>query len=361
MDNYQVAHFAFFIYSTRMQKKKVFVGLSGGVDSALAAAYLVREGYDVTGVFIKIWQPEFVACTWKEDRLAAMRVAVALGIPFETVDLSKEYKIEIIERMRSDYANGITPNPDVLCNRFVKFGAFWEWAQKHGADYVATGHHARIRKAAERYTLLRGVDPAKDQAYFLCRLTQDDLAHTLLPIGHLTKAEVRKEATRLDLPSATRPDSQGLCFVGEVDMLSFLKELLQTKRGDVLNESGEVVGTHEGAALYTLGQRHGFSVKSKDGPYFVVGIDTVGNTITISTNVHGAERKNIPLRDIQWVGGEADYTRVGEAEVRYHQKPQKILNASDSQVEFMAPQLAVPGQFCVFYAGEECLGSGIIE
>ena len=346
--------------------KKVFVGLSGGVDSALSAALLVRAGYQVTGVFIKIWQPEFVACTWKEDRLDAMRVAVALGIPFETLDLSKEYEQEVITRMVADYSKGITPNPDVLCNRFIKFGAFRKWAHENGADLIATGHHAQVREEKGIYELIRGVDPKKDQAYFLCELTQDDLAHSLFPIGHLTKDEVRRQAADLALPVATRPDSQGLCFVGDVDMHDFLRELIKPKPGLVLNEDGNVIGEHDGAPLYTLGQRHKFHVTDSEAskvPQFVIVIDTKKNTITVAPNTVLAERREVFITNCNWTSGQKPMPGRYTAEIRYHQKPRTwtLEYRGDAVcVIFNEPQLATAGQSLVLYDGTICFGGGPI-
>lgn len=215
-----------------VMKEKVFVALSGGVDSAVTAALLKERGYSVTGVFIKIWQPEFVECTWREDRLDAMRVAAALQIPFKEIDLSDVYKREVIDDMLKGYKNGITPNPDVLCNKYIKFGALWDWAKKNGADKLATGHHARVRETEDgAFELLRGVDDNKDQSYFLWQLTGDDLSHTLMPVGEMTKEEVRALARKYNLPVANKPDSQGLCFVGHIDMHDFLKKMLKTKPG----------------------------------------------------------------------------------------------------------------------------------
>ena len=204
---------------------KVFVGLSGGVDSAVSAALLKEAGYEVTGVFIKIWQPEFIECTWKDDRLDAMRVCAALDIPFRELDLSEQYKKEVVEKMVADYARGVTPNPDVLCNAEIKFGAFAAWAKREGAASIATGHYAQKKDAVGHFELLRAHDTAKDQSYFLYRLTQADLSRALFPIGGMEKSEVRAQAKRFKLPVADKPDSQGLCFVGESRCVTFSRVL----------------------------------------------------------------------------------------------------------------------------------------
>ena len=203
--------------------KKVFVGLSGGVDSAASAALLKQQGYDVTGVFIKIWQPEFIECTWKEDWLDAMRVCAALSIPFREIDLSEEYKRGVVDSMLADYAAGITPNPDILCNARIKFGAFLRWAREHGAEKIATGHYARIVEQDGRFRLLRGADSNKDQSYFLFRLTQETLAHALFPVGDLMKPEVREKAKKFNLPVAQKHDSQGICSSNRLD--AFVSEV----------------------------------------------------------------------------------------------------------------------------------------
>lgn len=344
--------------------KKVFVGLSGGVDSAVAAALLKEQGYDVVGVFIKIWQPEFVECTWKEDRLDAMRVAVALGIPFREVDLSHEYKKEVIDRMLTDYVRGMTPNPDVLCNRRVKFGAFATWALAEGADMIATGHYARVREVDGHFELLRGKDPAKDQSYFLCRLAEADLARALFPVGAYEKSEIRALAKRFDLPVARKPDSQGLCFVGEVSIQEFLTRFIEVTKGPVVDMADKVVGTHYGAALYTIGQRHGFEIIGdavREGPHYVVDIDTRENKLRVSSRKEDAARATIQLADANWLG-EPPIGKGVEAQVRYHGAlVHAKLEGSERNLRVVLdePQIASPGQSVVFYDGEKLLGSAI--
>ncbi len=261
--------------------KRVFVGLSGGVDSAVSASILKSQGYDVTGVFIKIWQPEFIECTWREDRLDAMRVCAALEIPYREIDLSDEYKQAVVQRMVAAYERGVTPNPDVLCNTIIKFGAFMRWAIDEGADYVATGHYAR----SENGMLLRGIDTSKDQSYFLHGLTSAQLDRIIFPIGGMKKSEVRSLASKLVLPVAQKPDSQGLCFVGDISLPEFLSHYTVLKAGAVLDVSGTVVGSHDGAARFTIGQRHGFALHTALAdavPHYVISTDASGNTITIS-------------------------------------------------------------------------------
>lgn len=283
--------------------KKVYVGMSGGVDSSVSSALLKKAGYDVTGVFIKVWQPDWFECTWREDRLDAMRVAAKLDIPFVTLDLEKEYKKEVVDYMIDEYEIGRTPNPDVMCNKHVKFGGFYRWAMEQGADYVATGHYARTEQVKSQkvriennnklgklgtfdFQLLTALDSNKDQSYFLWTLTADQLAHTLFPVGDMKKPQVRKYAEKFGLANALKKDSQGLCFIGKVDVKEFLKRYIEPKRGDVLSVEGEVVGFHNGTTFFTLGERHGFIITKKstlDEAQYVVQKNIEKNTITVSS------------------------------------------------------------------------------
>ncbi|MFA6601701.1 MAG: tRNA 2-thiouridine(34) synthase MnmA [Candidatus Paceibacterota bacterium] len=373
---------------TKAKKLKVMVGLSGGVDSAVSAALLQKSGHDVTGVFIKVWQPDWIECNWKEERLEAMRVAAHLGIPFFTLDLEAEYKREVIDYMIREYRSGRTPNPDVMCNRYVKFGAFWKWAQEQGADYIATGHYARVEQVAEvkplqdkSYQLLAGLDPNKDQSYFLWTLNQKDLEHVLFPVGHLQKFEVRKLARKFKLPNAEKKDSQGLCFIGKVNIKEFLSHYLETKPGNVLNEKGEVIGHHRGALLFTNGERHGFTVTVNSpliGKYYVIDKDVERNTITVSnkdkSNILPGGEKTVRIGNINWVSGEVPLSRSRgptsgyalQARSRYREPLQniKIAEVKIGQItlEFQNLQESLtPGQSLVIYDGEACLGGGVIE
>src|SRR3989338_3268617 len=281
------------------QGRGVFVGLSGGVDSAVSAALLKKEGYAVTGVFIKAWTPEGYPCTWKEDRRSAMRVAAILDIPFITLDLEKEYKKEVVDYMVTEYKKGRTPNPDVMCNKEIKFGHFLKFALKNGADFVATGHYCQIfppikvRGGRGSYEigqggeviLLEGKDKNKDQSYFLWTLTQKQLKHILFPIGHLQKEEVRKLAKQFGLPQATRKDSQGLCFLGQIDMKEFLSRYIKPKMGSVLNDKSKIIGNHNGALFFTIGERHGFTITQKSNqevPLYVVEKNLKKNTVVVA-------------------------------------------------------------------------------
>ena len=346
----------------------VFAGLSGGVDSAVSAALLKEQGHNVVGAFIKIWQPEFIECTWKEDRLDAMRVAVALGIPFREIDLSESYQKHVVQDMLLGYERGITPNPDVLCNARIKFGEFFDWARGEGADFIATGHYARIQENNDlrsRY-LLRGKDAAKDQSYFLYALSEDVLARTLFPIGGMTKQEVRAKARHFNLPNAARPDSQGLCFVGEVSMKDFLARFIRVERGPVIDVEGRLVGEHEGAALYTIGQRHGFRTR-RDGngsQYYVVAVDAASNTIRVSKHREDAACFKISLMSAHWIHEKPAFPFHCEVETRYRETPVRAEIREEEEglgVQFKKPHIAAPGQSLVMYDGAHVLGGGIIQ
>ncbi|MDP3965642.1 MAG: tRNA 2-thiouridine(34) synthase MnmA [bacterium] len=356
---------------------RVFVGLSGGVDSAVSAALLKNQGFNVEGVFIKIWQPEFTECTWAADRLDAMRVTVALGIPFREIDLSDDYKRMVVEDMIAAYKRGITPNPDVLCNRHIKFGSFLKYALREGANYIATGHYSRIKKSEiinqrdnakseNGYTLLRGIDANKDQSYFLYTLGREDLARTLFPVGGLLKKQVRALAQKWKLPVAQKSDSQGLCFVGDVTMKDFLSHYIRLEGGSVLDRGGAVIGTHDGAALYTIGQRHGFVVKRSGGdtaPQYVVAVDIPANTITVSARREDAARKEVLIDTMHWVGKTPALPLQVQAQARYREKARSALISADGKnikIVFDEQQIAAAGQSLVVYDEDVCLGGGVI-
>lgn len=340
--------------------------MSGGVDSSVSALLLKEQGYAVTGVFIKVWQPDWIECSWRDERLEAMRAAAHLGIDLVTLDLEKEYKQGVIDYMIREYAAGRTPNPDVMCNREVKFGAFWQWAQAQGADLIATGHYAQNLGGK----LLAGADKNKDQSYFLWTLTQDDLAHALFPVGGLTKDKVRGLARRGGLPNADKKDSQGLCFIGKVDVKEFLSHYIKTEKGDVLNERGEVIGWHPGALLLTIGERHGFTITKKtpeDRPYYIVSKDPAKNTITVSSDRKPpSSGRTAMLSGTNWISrAPGDGERI-LARTRYREelKQATVIRASTgsrAEIAFDEPHASItPGQSLVVYKGEECLGGGII-
>lgn len=351
---------------------RVFVGLSGGVDSAVSAALLKEQEHDVVGAFIKIWQPEFLECTWREDRLDAMRVCAALGIPFREVDLSQEYKTEVVERMVQDYSRGITPNPDVLCNLHIKFGAFAQWAKGEGAEKIATGHYARMREVGGHVELLRARDLAKDQSYFLYRLGQADLARAVFPIGDKLKSDVRALAAKFRLPVAHKPDSQGLCFVGQISMAEFLQRYIPVVPGPVVCD-GKTIGEHDGAALYTVGQRHGFrlSREADAGPYYVASVNVANNSVAVSPRREDAARATVSLSDMHWIYREPALPLRVYAQSRYHEAPVGATISNDSAgftSAFERPHIASPGQSLVLYQkngregeGDVCLGGGIIR
>jgi tRNA-specific 2-thiouridylase len=349
--------------------KKVVVGLSGGVDSSVSALLLKEQGFQVTGVFLKAWQPEGFPCTWREDRLSAMRAAASLKIPFETWDVSSEYKALVVDEMIQGYTLGETPNPDILCNEKIKFGLFAEKAFERGAEYVATGHYARTELQPDgTVRLLSGVDEDKDQSYFLSHVSGEVLRRTLFPIGALQKSEVRTIAKKAHLPTAERPDSQGLCFMGELDVKAFLKGFVPHRQGEVLSESGAVIGSHEGVEIYTLGERHGFVITDdalRRTPLYVVGKDVKANTLTVSPRSESRTSRVLKLRDVHEInaGSLMDGQTYG---VRYRYRQaliEGVLTRSGENVsiELAEPVLyASPGQTVAFYENGACLGGAII-
>lgn len=342
--------------------KTVFVGLSGGVDSATSAYLLKKEGYNVVGAFIKGWEPDFLPCTGKEDRLEAMRAAAHLGIPFVTYDLEDAYKREVVDYFVSEYKAGRTPNPDVLCNRAIKFGAFWERAKADGADGIATGHYAQIERKEGAYALKMSADAEKDQTYFLWTLNQDDLSHTLFPVGNLRKEEVRALASEAKLPNAGRKDSQGLCFLGHVDMHAFLKRYIPSKKGPVKDRTGRTLGEHDGVWFYTLGQRHGVTAEGADterARMYVVGKNIAENTLIVSDSPEPESPDTVfHLTNENWVSGIRPSQVLARFRYRQPLKPAKI---SQTGVKFETPQLIASGQSVVAYDAEgRTLGGGII-
>lgn len=357
--------------NSQNKKGKVFVGLSGGVDSAVSAALLKKEGYEVTGVFIKTWTPEWLECTWKEDRRSAMRAAAVLDIPFITLDLEKEYKEGVADYMIREYKAGRTPNPDVMCNKEIKFGGFLKFALAHGADYVATGHYARRVASPQarggrdevRVGLYEGKDKNKDQSYFLWTLTQDQLRHVLFPVGHLQKEEVRKLATKFNLPQATRKDSQGICFLGEVDMKEFLSHYIKEKEGNVLDENGKIIGKHQGALFFTLGERHGFSVNQSNPnteKLYVISKDVKNNTITVAPKIHKKNTAGIELSNINWVSGNVPEKKRILCRYRYRQSKMECeIEGNNLKIKGLEEAVS-SGQSVVFYNDDKCLGGAVI-
>lgn len=358
------------------KRLKVYVGLSGGVDSAVSAYLLLRQGYDVTGVFIKTWQPEWMKCTWKEDRREAMRVAAHLDIPFKTLDLSHEYRDLVAQYMIDEYKAGRTPNPDVMCNKEIKFGYFFDFAMKEGADFIATGHYANtmLDKDNSSLTLYRGVDKNKDQSYFLWAIKKEILPKLLFPIGQYTKKQVRDIAFNACLPNHSRKDSQGICFLGMVDIEQFLSHYVKAEKGDVLNTKGEIIGYHRGAIFYTIGERHGFTVTDKtpvDRPFYVISKDMEKNTITVqyknilSPDHTDSQDKKIFLKNIN-LFLPLDKSAKYDLQLRYRQSSitGTVANIKENNIEIeldSVPESYSIGQSCVIYRDNKCLGGGIID
>ncbi len=351
-------------------KKKVFVGMSGGVDSSVSAALLARTGYDVTGVFIKVWQPDWMECTWREDRLDAMRVCVELGIPFVTLDLEKEYKREVVDYMISEYKAGRTPNPDVMCNQHVKFGGFFDWAMEQDADYVATGHYAQIKEENGTFRLIAGTDRGKDQTYFLWTLTERELSKTLFPVGNLEKSETRELARKWNLPVAEKKDSQGLCFIGKVNIKEFLSHYIGPKKGSVLDEKGKIIGEHDGAVFLTIGERHGFRITTKtsdDKPYYIIARNIVKNTVTVShKSLNGnlsVEKREYSFDSPNWISNMPETGREYTARIRHLGDLLSCkleIIAKNVKIIFEKPIIVASGQSVVIYDKGECLGGGIV-
>ena len=338
--------------------------MSGGVDSSVAAALLVAQGYQVSGAFMKNWSD----CQWQKDRRDATRVAAKLNIPFTTFDFERAYRDRVVEYLFREYAGNRTPNPDVMCNKEIKFKLFLEKALSLGFDYIATGHYARVKEVNGVFELWQSVDKNKDQSYFLNALGQTELKHALFPIGDYHKTEVREMARRYQLPTADKPDSQGICFIGEINLKEFLKSRLPVKAGAVVTTEGDKIGEHEGVWFYTIGQRHGFANPGGGVPYYVVEKQDKTNTLVVS---HGETkalyRHSLLFNEPRWVGGYAPALPWrGQAKIRYRQPSQAVTirastEAGQLEAVFDHPQRAVtPGQFIVLYLGEQLVGGGVI-
>ena len=399
-------------------KPRVVVGLSGGVDSSVAAKILLDQGYEVIGMFMKNWHDESVTisneCPWMEDSTDAMLVAEKLGIPFQAIDLSEEYRERIVDYMFAEYEAGRTPNPDILCNREIKFDIFLKAAQKLKADFVATGHYCQkseiLVDGQPVYQLIAGADPNKDQSYFLCQLSQEQLSKALFPIGHLQKPEVRKIAKEADLITAEKKDSQGLCFIGKVRLPEFLQQQLKPKKGQIIQipenlpiydqvkipagidpqdwdqetldalclpihytpDQGKVLGEHNGAHYFTVGQRKGLQVGGTGKPLFVIETNTQQNVIYtgLGEDHPGLNRLGLFVKkdQVHWIREDLALnpgeSAVYEARIRYRQPLSKatlVMKENGLYVLFETAQKGVAsGQFVAWYQGEECIGSGTI-
>ncbi len=342
--------------------KRVFVGLSGGVDSAVSAVLLKEAGAEVFGVFIQGWYPPGQPCSWREDRRDAMRVAAHLEIPFFTLDASHEYKAGVIDYLLSEYKAGRTPNPDVMCNREVKFGAFFRFAKEHGADLIATGHYAQTIQVDGKIVLAQGVDATKDQSYFLWAVPRNAIDQTIFPVGGVEKTEVRKLAQKYNLPVSTKKDSQGICFLGSISVEDFLKQEIGSERGIAYDTKGATVGEHEGSVLYTIGERVTL-LNAMAGPWFVVSKDIKKNILVVSNQPERESSKNIiTLREENFFT-EFTATELLEAQYRYHGP--RISGHFNKVTHTFTPaeshETIASGQSLVLYKGTVCVGGGIIE
>lgn len=345
--------------------KKVYVGMSGGVDSSVTAALLKEQGYDVTGVYMKNWTQDLpgMVCPWKEDYQDAKRVAVQLGIPFKVYDFQKEYRQKVVDYMIDEYKSGRTPNPDIMCNQEVKFKLFLQAALEDGADLIATGHYARIKDGR----LYAGIDPEKDQSYFLCRVTEDALRKSLMPIGEYSKPEVRKLARKYGLATAEKKDSQGICFVGKVGIKDFLQQFVESKPGKIINQKGEVIGEHDGALFYTIGQRQGLGVGG-GLPYYVVGKDMDKNEVYVTADLQDAKlwSDEITLSSPHWINESPKEGETYTVRTRYRAglldvaSINRLKNGNWHIVLHDEVRALTPGQSAVIYQNDQVIGSGLV-
>src|SRR5437868_12790611 len=353
---------------------KIVVGLSGGVDSAVAALLAKRAGHEVVGLFMKNWEDDDddQYCSTREDLVDAVSAAERIGIDVEAVNFAAEYKERVFASFLAEYRAGRTPNPDVLCNAEIKFRAFLDHAMALGAQKIATGHYARVEEREGGVVLLKGLDPGKDQSYFLHRLNQPQLARTLFPVGHLLKTEVRRIAREAGLPNHAKRDSTGICFIGERPFREFLSRYLPREPGSMATPEGERVGEHQGLMYYTIGQRQGLGIGGRRDdsgePWYVAGKDLAANTLIV---VQGHDhallmKRSLEAADASWIAGEPPAAGELGAKTRYRQADAACALALEDEaafrLDFEAPQWAVtPGQSAVVYRGEECLGGGVIR
>jgi len=344
--------------------------MSGGVDSSVAAALLKSQGYDCIGAFFITWTKDakgLTKCPWEQDVFDARRVCAKLDIPLYVFNFEKDYKKRVVDYLFAEYRQGRTPNPDIMCNKEIKFKLFLNKAKEIGADFIATGHYAQIKKNQGGYDLVKGKDKNKDQSYFLYTLNQNQLKHTLFPIGHLIKPQVRQLAKKFRLPNWNKKDSQGICFLGKVKLTDFLKTKIPVKIGKIVDTQGKVLGQHQGTAFYTIGQRHGLNVGGLNAPYYVVKKIRKTNTLVVGLDrTKELFAKTLTVGSLSWVNQAPKIPGNYQAKIRYRQPDQKVRIAAKTKKEIKAvfpkPQRAAAlGQSVVFYSGKKVLGGGIIN
>jgi len=347
--------------ATLIKRKKVLVGLSGGVDSSVTATLLKDQGYEVEGAYMRCWS-QGPYCSADQDQADAAKVASMLGVPFHVLNFEKEYKEKVIDYFYFEYEAGRTPNPDVMCNKEIKFGLFLNKALDMGFDFVATGHYARI----VGNKLLKGTDPSKDQSYFLYLVKSEQLSKVLFPLGELTKKEVRKIAKKLNLPTADKPDSMGICFIGPTDIREFLLERIKPKEGNIISPQGEVLGKHKGIAFYTIGQREGLGI-SASIPYYVVGKNNQKNELIVVPFGHEALFSDkFSAENVSWVGNQPSLPLKAQVKLRYRAESVGVKVYENKQGKLEAKldrseRAITPGQSAVFYQENEVLGGAVVE
>lgn len=359
---------------SKTTKKRVLMALSGGIDSAVSAYLLQKAGYQVEAAFMKNWSStaglKYSDCPWLVDRQDALRVAAHLGIPMHTVNYEKEYKQNVMDYFFKEYKAGRTPNPDVMCNKEIKFKVLYNWAMKNGFDYVATGHYAQVKKiknkAGEDYQLVRSKDEFKDQTYFIYNIKQSQLPHLLFPIGAMKKSEVRAMAKKLKLPNADKKESMGLCFVGQIRLKDFLSQKIKPKTGPIVTVDGQKLGEHQGLPYYTIGQRQGINV-GKGGPWYVVSKNLKTNTLVVTNDSHdkALQTKEVEIHSVNWISKPKTFPAKLEGRYRHQGKLQKLTVEPKGRnhylVKFAKAQSAVAsGQSLVLYDKKVCVGGGVI-